>query len=78
MPAKARLQLRAFAGIFARHENRFDLHYGRDHYPLGIAGGAVFFIPDSLVRRARRAPTTPCADEDPTWLTPPRCGSTTR
>jgi hypothetical protein len=33
----------------ARHENRqHDLHYRLHHFPLSIAGGAVFFIPTTL------------------------------
>jgi hypothetical protein len=47
------LDFGAGCGQIAGHENRqHDLHYRLHHYPLGIAGGAVFFIPTIQARRA--------------------------
>jgi len=40
------LDFGAGCGQIAAHENpQHDLHNRLHHYPLGIAGGAVFFIP---------------------------------
>jgi len=53
------LDFPVLCGQIARHENRRDLHYRLHHYPLSIAGGAVFFtpilqIPKSPLQRAIR------------------------
>jgi hypothetical protein len=64
----------------ARHEDRqHDLHYLLHHYPLSIAGGAVFFIPNF------HHPKSPLPARECVWFeeslwrrATENCGSTTR